>query len=189
VVTAQIALLTANLLTAQSVQRYAKVSLKEIHFTGQLGLSVSELREYTDYLRGHPAERAKIQEAASSAVASGLRHRGYLKAQVTSELHSLNGSMNSKDAEAALEVTIQAGTQYRLKDITFAGVSNKLPQADLAQAFNLRHGDVADAEAISVGADNLMTQFRRKGKDVFIVPNLIFDDAASTVSLIIDTQK
>lgn len=188
VVTFQTALLATSLLAAQSVGGNAKVLLNEIQFTGELGLPLRELQEYTDYLRGHREERAKILEGASYAVAHGLRHKGYLKAKVTPQLRSLKPSVNTKETEVALELTIRAGKQYRVKDLTFAGLSNELPQADLAQAFNIHQGDVADAEAISIGMDKLMTQFRRKGKDVFIVPNLIFDDAASTVSLIIDTQ-
>src|SRR5690349_3471532 len=105
------------LLTGQSVGSKAKVLLNEIQFTGQLGLPLRELQEYTDYLRGHRAERATILEDASYAVAHGLRHKGYLKAQVTPQLHSLKRSGNTKETVVALELTIRAGKQYRVKDL------------------------------------------------------------------------
>jgi len=125
-------------------------------------------------------ERSKILEGAPSAVAEGLRHRGYLKSQVTPQLHSLKRSVNLKDAEVVLELIVKAGKQYRVKDMTFAGLSTELPQADLRQAFNIQRGDIADGEEIGVGIANLRTLFQRKGKDVYVIPNMTFDDAAST---------
>jgi len=97
--------------------------------------------------------------------------------------------VNLKDAEVVLELTVKAGKQYRVKDMTFAGLSTELPQADLRQAFNIQRGDIADAEEIGVGIANLRTLFQRKGKDVYVIPNMTFDDAASTVSLQFDIEK
>ena len=189
VIAIQTALLATSLLAAQSVERNSKVLLKEIRFTGDLGLPIGELREYTEYLNGHSLGRAKLLEEAPSVAAHGLRHRGYLKAQVTPQLHSLKRPVNSKDAEVALELTIKAGRQYRLKDMTFKGLSTELPQAKLREAFRIKSGDIADAEEIGIGIANLETLFRQKGQDVFVVPDMSFDDSASTVSLQFDIEK
>ena len=182
-------LLATSLLAAQSVGGEPKVLLTEIRFAGDLGLPLGELREYTEFLNGHRMERARILEEALSAVAMGLRHRGYLKAQVTPQLHLLKRSVNSKDAEVALELTIKAGKQYRVKDITFAGLSTELPQADLRQAFKIQRGDIADGEEIGNGIGNLIILFRRRGKNVVVIPTMTFDDAVSTVSLRFDIVK
>jgi len=116
IVTIRVALIATSML-AQSVGTGPKVVLKEIHFRGELGLPVSELRDYTEYLIGHPMEQAKILEEAQSAVGNGLRHRGYWKAQVTPpQIHLLQRSVNSKNKEVALELAIKAGRQYRVKE-------------------------------------------------------------------------
>jgi outer membrane protein assembly factor BamA len=185
----QTALLSTSLLAAQRVGDEPKVLLKEIHFTGELGVPLNELQEYTEYLSGHRMERSKILEGAPSAVAEGLRHRGYLKSEVTPQLHSLKRSVNLKDAEVVLELIVKTGKQYRVKDMTFAGLSTESPQADLRQAFHIQRGDIADAEEIRVGIANLRALFQRKGKDVYVIPNMTFDDAASTVSLQFDIEK
>jgi hypothetical protein len=44
-----------------------KVVVKEIHFSGELGLPVSELRNYAVYLSGRPMEQARILEDVRSA--------------------------------------------------------------------------------------------------------------------------
>ena len=59
----------------------------------------------------------------------------------------------------------------------------------MRQAFHIQRGDIADAEEIGVGIANLRTLFQRKGKDVHVIPNMTFDDAASTVSLQFDIEK
>ena len=184
-----VVLFVTSLLLAQEVVVKSKVLVKEVRFTGELGLPVSELQEYTQFLTNHLLERAKLLESASSAVESGLHHRGYLKAQVTPKLQSTKRAVNRKDTQAILELSVKAGKQYRVKEISFAGALNELPEAELRHAFNIQPGDLADAEVISAGIGNLMTEFRRKGEDVFIIPNMIFDDPASTVSLRFDIQK
>jgi len=85
------------------------VLLKQVNFSGDSGVPVDELRAYTEFLLGHRLERKELGEEASSAVSKALRHRGYLKAQVTPQVRSLNGSAGSKDAEVALELIIKAG--------------------------------------------------------------------------------
>jgi hypothetical protein len=44
-----------------------KAVLKEIHFSGELGLPVSELRDYAEYLSGSPMEQRRILEDVRSA--------------------------------------------------------------------------------------------------------------------------
>ena len=104
---AAVVILAAALCAAQSVERNQIVLLKEIRFSGDLGVSIAELRQYTEFLTGHRLERKKILENGPTAVGAALRHRGYLKAQVTPQLQSLQSS-GSKDAEVALELTVKS---------------------------------------------------------------------------------
>lgn len=91
--------------------------------------------------------------------------------------------------EVALEVTVSAGRQYRIKDMSFSGLSTQVRQADLTQAFDIHPGDIADAEKIGIGVAHLQTLFRRKGENVAVLPDVIFDDAASSVSLRFDIRE
>ncbi|HKV82061.1 MAG TPA: POTRA domain-containing protein [Candidatus Sulfotelmatobacter sp.] len=187
--TIAVPVLSAALCLSQDVQGSQTLLLKEVHFSGDLGESADELGKYTKFLTGHRLEREKLLEDASSAVSKALRHRGYLKAQVTPQLQPLKPSPGSKDAEVALELTIKAGKQYRVKDLTFVGLSSQLAERDLKQACTIHSGETADGEEIGSCLHNLRTLFRQKGQDVFVVPSMKFDDAASTVSLQLDVEK
>ena len=182
-------ILSAVFSLSQNVERNQTVLVKEVHFSGDLGESANELRQYTEFLTGHRLERKKLLEDASSAVGQALRHRGYLKAQVSPQLRSLKLSPASKDAEVALELAIKAGKQYRVKDLTFTGLSGQLAERDLKQACDIRSGEIADAEQVSSCMTNLVTLFHQKGQDVFVVPSMMYDDAGSTVSFQLDVEK
>src|SRR5579872_663268 len=56
---ATVLILAAALCASQSVERNQTVLLKEVRFSGDLGLSSAELRQYTEFLTGHRLERAK----------------------------------------------------------------------------------------------------------------------------------
>jgi outer membrane protein assembly factor BamA len=189
IIAVPVVILSAALCIAQDLERNQTVLLKEVHFSGELGESADELREYTEFLTGHRWERKKLLEDASSAVGKALRHRGYLKAQVTPQLRSLKPSPGSKDAEVALELTIKAGKQYRVKDLTFVGLSGQLAERDLRQTCNILSGEIADGEQVGSCMTNLRTLFQQKGQDVFIVSSMMFDDAGSTVSFQFDVEK
>jgi outer membrane protein assembly factor BamA len=180
---------SAAVCLSQNVKSDQTVLLKEIHFSGDLGVSADKLREYTEFLAGHRLERKKLVEDASSAVGHALRHQGYLKAQVTPQLRSLRPSAGSKDAEVALELTIKAGKQYRVKDLTFTGLSTQLAERDVKQACSIPSGDIADGEQVESCITNLATLFKKQGQDVFVVPSMRFDDASSTVSIELDVEK
>lgn len=185
---APVLILATALSFSQSADSHQTMLLKEVRFNGDLGVSAGELRQYTEFLIGHRLERKKILEDASAAVGAALRHRGYLKAQVMPQLQSLQSS-GSKDAEVALELTIKAGKQYRVKDLTFVGLSAQLAEHDLKQACNIRTGEIADGEQVSSCITNLRTLFQQKGQDIFVVPSVMYDDAAAKVSFQLDVEK
>lgn len=189
VIAIPVVILSAAFCLSQKVESNQIVLLKEVNFSGDLGVSADELRQYTEFLTGHRMERKKLVEDASDAVGHALRHRGYLKAQMTPQLQPLKPSPGSKDAKVALELTIKAGKQYRVKDLTFVGLSSQLAEGDLKQACTIHSGEIADAEEIGSCLQSLRTLFRQKGQDVFVVPSMTFDDAASTVSLQLNVEK
>jgi outer membrane protein assembly factor BamA len=184
-----VVIFSAALCLSQNGESNQTVLLKEVHFSGDLGESANELREYTQFLIGHRLDRKNLLEDASSAVGKALRHGGYLKAQVTPQLRSLKRSPGSKDAEVALELNIKAGERYRVKDVTFAGLSSQVAEEDLKKACSIRSGEIADGELVASCTTDLGTLFHKKGHDVFVVPNMVFDDAASTVSFQFDVEE
>ena len=188
-IAAAMLILSATLCPSQNVERNQTVLVREVNFSGDLGEFIDELHEYTKFLTGHRLERKKVLEDASSAVGKALQHRGYLKAGVTPQLRSLKPSPGSKDAEVALELTIKAGKQYRVKDLTFVGLSSQLEERDLTQACNIRGGEIADGEQVGSCITNLRTLFHQKGQDVVVMPSMRFDESASAVSLQFDVEK
>ncbi|MFZ3366712.1 MAG: hypothetical protein WA239_06310 [Candidatus Sulfotelmatobacter sp.] len=184
-----VVILSAALCLSQNVERNQTVLLKEVHFSGDLGESADELREYTEFLTGHRLERKRLLADASSAVGMALRHRGYLKEQVTAQLRSLKPSPGLDDVEVALELTIKAGKQYRVKELTFVGLSSQLAERELRQACNIRSGEIAHGEQVGSCVTNLRTLFHQKGQNVSVVPSMMFDDASSSVSFQFDVEK
>jgi hypothetical protein len=69
------------------------------------------------------------------------------------------------------------------------GLSSQLAQRDLRQSCDIRSGEIADGERVSSCITNLSNLFHQKGKDVFVVPSMMYDDATSKVSFQFDVQK
>ena len=181
-------ILAAGFLISQASIAQSTVVVRDIRFDGELGVPVSELQEYTQFLKGRSLEKEKALEQSSRAISEALRHRGFLKAQVTPSIPA------APDAGAArkgvvLQVMVHAGQQYRVKDVSFAGRTSEFSAGELRNAIPLRQGDIADGNEISAGMANLMALFKRKGKNYFVIPSMTFDDAANTMSITFDIQK
>jgi outer membrane protein assembly factor BamA len=181
-------ILVTGLLIGEASVAQSTVVVSEIRFDGELGVPVSELQEYTQFLKGHSLEKEKVLEQSSSAVSEALRRRGFLKAQVTPSLPAAPDSSAARKG-AILLVTVHAEPQYRLKDVSFAGRASEFSAGELRDAIHLRQGDIAYSNEIGTGIANLMALFKRKGQDYFVVPATTFDDAAHTVSVTFDIQK
>ena len=64
-----------------------------------------------------------------------------------------------------------------------------MPSTELKKTVNIQSGEIADGNEIGIGIGEIIALFKNKGKDVMVVPEMIFDDAASTVSLRFDIQQ
>ncbi len=181
-------ILAAGLLIGQASIAQSTVVVSDIRFDGELGVPVSELQEYTQFLKGHSLEKEKVLEQSTRAISEGLRHRGFWKAQVTPSIPAAPDS-DAAHKGAVLQVTVHAGLQYRLKDVSFLGRASEFSAGELREAIHLRQGDIADGNEIATGLANLMALFKRNEQDYFVVPSMTFDDAAHTMSFIFDIQK
>jgi outer membrane protein assembly factor BamA len=163
------------------------VVVRDVQFKGELGVPVTELQEYMQFLKGHALEESKILKQSDYAIGSALRHRGFLKAQVVTQIQR-PASRRPKNVVVLL-VTIHAGLPYRIKEIGFSGLASEFSLTELRNAIPLRLGDIADAEQLGVGMHNLLAIFIKNKKNYASVPELTFDDAARTVSLTFNVVK
>lgn len=173
----------------QSSDKSPTVLVREVHFTGEPGGTERQLSEYTEFLVGHRMEQKAVMQEASSSVTAFLRHRGYLKSRVTPEVRPARIFGNSKEQVVALEIAIEPGNRYRVRGVTFAGLSREAQDSDLRQACILNDGDVADGEQVGNCVANLRALFQKKGLDVAVIPNMTFDDEHLVVALNFDIEK
>jgi outer membrane protein assembly factor BamA len=164
------------------------VVVREIHFSGAPGGTQKALGEYTDFVVGHRMEEKEVLKEADSAVGAFLRQRGFLKARVTPKVRPANTIGNSQDV-VVLDVGMEIGNRYRVKGITFAGLSHELEELDLKQACKLHEGDIADAEEAANCVTNLVAAFHEKGQDVKVITQTTFDDTLLTVVFGFDIEK
>jgi outer membrane protein assembly factor BamA len=161
--------------------------VRDVQFKGELGAPVTELEEYMQFLKGHALEESKILKQSDYAIGSALRHRGFLKAQVVTQIQR-PASRRPKNVVVLL-VTIHAGLPYRIKDMSFSGLASEFSATELRNAIPLKAGDIADGNEIGLGLHNLLAIFIKNKKDYASIPEMTFDDAARTVSLTFNVVK
>jgi outer membrane protein assembly factor BamA len=177
-------LLMSQLSVAQSV-----IVVRNVTFRGDLGLPEKELQEWTEFVKGHPLEESKVLKQSTYATRKGLQHRGFLKAQVTPTIADPHVSDGTSKDDRVLQLTIHAGQQYRVKDISFTGLASEFPSNELWEAIHLRQGDIADDNEIEVGLAILSGLFKKTGKQYVTMPQLMLDDSAHTASFIFDIEQ
>jgi len=182
-------ILIASICAGQRGDKSPMVLVREVHFTGEPGGTERQLSEYTEFLVGHRMEQKAMMQEASSSVTAFLRHRGYLKSRVTPDVRPARIFGNSKDQTVALEIAIEPGNRYRVRGVTFAGLSREAQDSDLRRACILNDGDVADGEEVGNCVANLRALFEKKGLDVAVIPNMTFDDEHMVVALNFDIEK
>jgi len=180
-------LFVSALLTQLSLAQ-STITVSEIRFEGELGVSVTQLQDYTQFLRGHSLERARILAESERAVKEALRHGGFWKAQVKTNLNPSSDSDAAPKGEVLI-VTVHSGLQYRIKDVTVSGLTSEFAPSELRECIHLRQGDIADGNEIGTGIANLSAIFRKKKLDYVIIPSMTFDDNARTLTVDFQIQK
>lgn len=179
--------LAVAMLTSQFVLAQSKVVVREIRFEGELGIPESELQEYVEFLKGHALEESRAAKQGVNATRGALGHRGFLRPEVAASLTPEPGATPHKGV--VLKMKVNAGRQYRVREITFSGLASEFSSAELGDSIHLRPGDVADANEIDVGTANLNALCKKAGKHCFTIPNARFDEAHGTVSFDLDVEK
>jgi beta-lactamase regulating signal transducer with metallopeptidase domain len=109
------------------------------------------------------------------------QNRGYFKVKV--EVSSKVVSDSPAEQVFSVSATVDPGSQYRLKNLIFAGATVFTP-SELASMFPIKPGDIFSRERIARGLENLRSAYRTRGhKDFTCVPDTDFDDSNHTVTL------
>jgi outer membrane protein insertion porin family len=90
----------------------------------------------------------------------------------------------------ALTVHVDAGQQYRLREITFGGNRAIIDIQALRKLFPLRDGDLLSRAAIAKGLENLRNAYLQLGYINFTsIPNTQIDEQSRTMGLRIDVDE
>ncbi len=118
--------IAAWLLFAQASSAQSTVTVRDVELRGNLGVPAIELQEHVEFLKGHPTEESKLLNQSAAAITGDLRRHGFWKANVAPAILPSNDSAHA-NKNVVLQITIRAGSQYRLKDVTFSGLTADFP--------------------------------------------------------------
>jgi len=102
--------------------------------------------------------------------------------------------VSSKSGEEVIDMTyqVQAGSRYRLKQISFTSNQPQFafPERDLRQSFAISDGAAFDSEAIRTGLQKLRQLYATRGYvNCTPMPDIEPDDTSATVSVKIDVDE
>lgn len=129
----------------------------------------------------------KVDEFAER-VQYGFQTLGFFKARAEAPAVKLV-SQTPQQEIIDLAFSVDPGDRYRLNTITFTR-QKAFTDAELRPQFPLAEGDIFNAERIRQGLDALRKFYESKGYVNFTpVPNTETDDAAHTISLMVDIDE
>ncbi|MFB3813923.1 MAG: POTRA domain-containing protein [Terriglobales bacterium] len=126
---------------------------------------------------------ADLVNEAGERLRRAYQENGYFKAQVRVEIESVTAR------GAALYARVDAGPQYRLSEIQFAGARMFAP-AELRSLFTLQPGEIFDTGKIRAGLEALRRNYHQRGlRDVGAIPDVQVDNANHTILLTIQLDE
>jgi outer membrane translocation and assembly module TamA len=138
-------------------------------------------------IRSRIYKHAYLEEIAER-VRYACQVRGFFKADVGRPSVTVVSQTPQKEI-VDIAFSVNEGEQYRLKDISFTG-EKAFSAEELRAEFHIVDGDIFNTAEIRQGLDALRKIYQGKGYVNFTpVPNTQVDDAAHTISLIIDTDE
>ena len=131
---------------------------------------------------GDPANAAQIDRRAREDIAllqTLLRGAGYYDAQISS-------SVAREGDVPVVTLTVEPGQLYRLDQVALPGLAEAGPKRDaLAQAYGIKEGDPANADAIAAAEARLRTETGAQGFPFAQVesPSVVIDHATGRAQL------
>lgn len=135
--------------------------------------------------RQTPDALAAFVEGAALAV---YQDNGFWRAKVSAKITWVRGRGAQRQVDAHITASSE-GSQYWLKGISLAGV-NAFPASELLGLMAIHPFDLANRTTLTQGMEAIRRLYVSHGYAAFTAePKVEFDDAAHSISLLIDVQE
>lgn len=136
----------------------------------------------------NPLSPEDTADDAAELAREAWQDRGYFSTEVSSNSKTLTS--NALVQRIVVDLDVEAGTQYVLREITFKD-NNAIPDsAYLRRLFPIQPGDIFSREKVASGLKNLRDAYFDKGYINFApIPLPTVDDQNRSVSLAIDIDE
>jgi len=167
-----------------------EIELVEVTFLGSLRLPISEQEQIAGSIKQetHGRDLDSVINEAVARARSGWQDYGYFKVEVSGDAKVLTS--NPVRQRVSLDIPVDEGRRYRLKEITFAHNKAVRDAVPLRRLFPIEDGDIFSREKIADGLGSLRKLYGDLGYINFTsIPDTIFDDGNQQVSLRIDLDE
>jgi beta-lactamase regulating signal transducer with metallopeptidase domain len=163
------------------------IVVKNVTFTSANGVGQEEQQGFAKKLESMSFRSNDWTDEVKETVKDFWQQHGYLLVGVWVEVHVLK-----KDADkqlVALDVNVNEGEQYRLKELQWKGAT-VFGTEELAALMPVKDGDVLDTAKVRSGLEALRRQYVSKGYTQFVCAvQTKFDMLTRTIVLIIDLEE
>jgi outer membrane protein assembly factor BamA len=131
---------------------------------------------------------AQLAHYIEDRVLDLYQERGYWRARIFVQVTWVRGSGEQRQVDALI-TAINEGEQYRLKEIRWNGVT-AFPQPELQKMLGIRASDSVNRSRLAKGLEAVHRLYLSRGYIAYsAVPQTEFDDAAHTISLVINVSE
>jgi beta-lactamase regulating signal transducer with metallopeptidase domain len=147
----------------------------------------TEIQSFAREIEGLKELNESWLEEVQERTRAFWQNRGFFKVKV--EVSSKVVSDSPAEQVFSVSATVDPGSQYRLKKLTFTGATVFTP-SELASMFPIKPGDIFSREKIAKGLEKMWRSYRASGcKGCTWVPDTEIDDSDNTITLRIDIAE
>ncbi len=169
-------------------------AIRDVTFENVKALTDAEQRQITQRLHGEDPDWVTRQTPDALAafveniVLAAYQDRGYWRAKVSAKVTWVSGRGSQRQVDVAV-LAITEGAQYWLKGISWAGAT-VFSNDELLGLMAIRPFDLASRSKVAEGLEAVRKLYVSRGYAAFAaVPQVEFDDAAHSASLMINVQE
>ena len=165
----------------------AKVHIDRLTIKGASALPMSIQRRISANVKARDYEGEDWLKEVGERIRDAWQQHGYFKALATADAKELSGRPGGN--HFAVVVKVEEGSQYRLKDITFAG-ETVFPAGRLRLLFPINDGGVFRTSGVRQGIEELRRVYGGRGFINFTsVPDIEMNDEDRTVRVRFDLDE
>ena len=170
------------LISAAAAQTVTGIHLQTVTFAGANQLPAADVQKCADNLKSRTYKGEEwLDEVAERARITCWQNHGYFKVMVKPQAEQLADSDGAH--QFAVTLTVNEGSQYRLKNITFTG-NKALSSETLRASIPLADGELFNSDKIRQGIENLRNAYAKSGYLNFVsVPDTMIDDQSHLISI------